>query len=71
MHLQSNAYKPSKAGGVDDGSTEVGVAYTGIDEAAVKAAMGENNNVADSVDPNVFSAVYAAGPVSGYSVKRI
>ena len=57
------AYKPSKAGGVDS-STEVGVAYTGIEGLTVKAAMGENNNVADSVDLNVFSAVYTAGPVS-------
>ena len=41
------AYKPSKGGGVES-STEIGVAYTGIEGLTVKAAMGENNTLLTS-----------------------
>ncbi len=57
------AYKPSKSGGLES-STEVGIAYTGIDGLTVKAAMGENNDLADQIDLSVFSAVYANGPIT-------
>ena len=57
------AYKPSKSGGLES-STELGVAFTGIDGLTVKAAMGENNAAADKIDLSVLSAVYAAGPIS-------
>ena len=57
------AYKPSKSGGLES-STEVGVAYTGFEGLTIKAAMGENNAAADKIDLSVFSAVYAAGPLS-------
>jgi outer membrane protein OmpU len=57
------AYKPAKSGGLE-ASTEVGIAYTGIDGLTIKAAMGENNNAADKIDLSVFSANYAMGPMT-------
>jgi outer membrane protein OmpU len=57
------AYKPAKSGGLE-ASTEVGIAYTGIDGLTIKAAMGENNDAADKIDLSVFSANYAMGPMT-------
>jgi outer membrane protein OmpU len=57
------AYKPAKGTPLES-STEIGIAYTGIEGLTVKAAMGENNDAADKLDLNVFSAVYASGPIS-------
>ena len=57
------AYKPSKGTPLES-STEIGVAYTGFEGLTIKAAMGENNDAADKIDLSVFSAVYAAGPIS-------
>jgi outer membrane protein OmpU len=57
------AYKPAKGTPLES-STEIGIAYTGIEGLTVKAAMGENNDNADKLDLNVFSAVYASGPIS-------
>jgi outer membrane protein OmpU len=57
------AYKPAKGTPLES-STEIGIAYTGIDGLTVKAAMGENNDAADKLDLNVFSAVYSNGPIS-------
>ena len=57
------AYKPAKGTPLES-STEIGVAYTGIEGLTVKAAMGENNDSADKLDLNVFSAVYSNGPIS-------
>jgi outer membrane protein OmpU len=57
------AYKSAKGTPLES-STEIGIAYTGIDGLTVKAAMGENNDVADKLDLNVFSAVYSNGPIS-------
>ena len=57
------AYKPSKGTALES-STEIGVAYTGIEGLTVKAAMGENNTAADQIDLSVFSANYAAGPIT-------
>ena len=57
------AYKPAKGTPLES-STEIGIAYTGIEGLTVKAAMGENNDAADKLDLNVFSAVYANGPIS-------
>ena len=58
------AYKPSKAAAVLQSSTEIGIAYTGIEGLTVKAAMGENNDAADQIDLTVFSANYAMGPIT-------
>ena len=57
------AYKPSKGTALES-STEIGIAYTGIEGLTVKAAMGENNTLADQIDLSVFSANYAAGPIT-------
>ena len=57
------AYKPAKGTPLES-STEIGIAYTGIEGLTIKAAMGENNDAADKLDLNVFSAVYANGPIS-------
>ena len=57
------AYKPSKGTALES-STEIGIAYTGIEGLTVKAAMGENNTAADQIDLSVFSANYAAGPIT-------
>ena len=60
------SYDPSK--GTDlQSSTEVGVAYTGMEGLTVKAAMGENNEAADQIDLSVMGITYAMGPVTvGY-----
>jgi outer membrane protein OmpU len=60
------AYSPSK--GTDlQSSTEIGVAYTGMEGLTVKAAMGENNTQADQIDLSVLGITYAMGPVTvGY-----
>ncbi len=57
------AYIPSKGTPLES-STEIGVVYTGIDGLTVSAAMGENNTAADKIDLSVFSANYAAGPIT-------
>jgi outer membrane protein OmpU len=60
------AYSPSK--GTDlQSSTEIGIAYTGMEGLTVKAAMGENNTAADQIDLSVMGITYAMGPVTvGY-----
>ena len=60
------AYDPSK--GTDlQSSTEIGIAYTGMEGLTVKAAMGENNEAADQIDLSVLGVTYAMGPVTvGY-----
>ena len=60
------SYDPSK--GTDlQSSTEVGVAYTGMEGLTIKAAMGENNEAADQIDLTVMGITYAMGPVTvGY-----
>ena len=60
------AYDPSKGSDLQS-STEIGVAYTGMEGLTVKAAMGENNELADQVDLSVLGITYAMGPVTvGY-----
>jgi outer membrane protein OmpU len=60
------AYKPSKGTALQS-STEIGVAYTGMEGLTVKAAMGENNTAADQIDLSVMGITYAMGPVTvGY-----
>ncbi len=64
------AYKPSKGTPLQS-SSELGIAYTGIDGLTVKAAMGENNDAANQADLSVFSAVYTTGPISvGYQANE-
>ena len=64
------AYSPSK--GTDlQSSTEIGVAYTGMEGLTVKAAMGENNDAAAQIDLTVFSLKYAMGPITvGYQANE-
>ena len=57
------SYDPSKGSDLES-STEIGIQYTGIEGLTVSAAMGENNEAADQIDLSVFSANYAAGPIS-------
>ena len=57
------AYDPSKGSDLES-STEIGIQYTGIEGLTVSAAMGENNEAADQIDLSVFSANYAAGPLT-------
>ena len=60
------SYDPSKGSDLQS-STEIGVAYTGMEGLTVKAAMGENNEAADQVDLSVLGITYAMGPVTvGY-----
>jgi len=64
------AYKPSKGTALQS-STEMGIAYTGLEGLTLKAAMGENNTAADQIDLSVFSAVYAMGPITiGYQANE-
>ena len=60
------AYDPSKGSDLQS-STEIGIAYTGMEGLTVKAAMGENNTAADQIDLSVMGITYAMGPVTvGY-----
>ena len=60
------SYDPSKGSDVQS-STEVGIAYTGMEGLTIKAAMGENNEAADQIDLSVMGITYAMGPVTvGY-----
>jgi len=64
------AYKPSKGTALQS-STEIGIAYTGMEGLTVKAAMGENNTAADQIDLSVLSINYAMGPISvGYQTNE-
>jgi outer membrane protein OmpU len=64
------AYKPSKGTALQS-STEIGVAYTGMEGLTVKAAMGENNTAADQIDLSVMGITYAMGPVTvGYQANE-
>ena len=64
-------HDPSKGGDLQS-STEVGIAYTGMEGLTVKAAMGENNEAADQIDLSVMGITYAMGPVTvGYQSNRI
>ena len=65
------AYKPSKGTALQS-STEIGIAYTGMEGLTVKAAMGENNTAADQIDLSVLSINYAMGPISvGYQTNEV
>ena len=60
------SYDPSKGSDLQS-STEVGIAYTGMEGLTIKAAMGENNEAADQIDLSVMGITYAMGPVTvGY-----
>ena len=60
------AYKPAKGTPLES-STEIGIAYTGMEGLTVKAAMGENNDASDQLDLTVMSINYAMGPITvGY-----
>tara|TARA_S200000501_G_scaffold282571_1_gene266723 strand:+ start:1079 stop:2020 length:942 start_codon:yes stop_codon:yes gene_type:complete len=64
------AYKPAKGTPLES-STEIGVAYTGIEGLTVKAAMGENNDAADQIDLSVMGITYAMGPITvGYQTNE-
>ncbi len=64
------AYKPANGTPLES-STEIGVAYTGIEGLTVKAAMGENNDAADQIDLSVMGITYAMGPITvGYQTNE-
>ena len=54
------AYEPSRGTTQVDSSTEIGVAYTGIDGLTIGAATGENNAAAASLDISNMYVKYAA-----------
>ena len=61
------SYTPSNKATSIDSSTEAGVLYTGIEGLSVYAAMGENNDAANSADLSAFAATYAMGAITlGY-----
>ena len=62
MELKAS-YSPSGTG-VIEGSTEVGVKYTGVEGLTIYAAMGENNDAAQAIDNTIFAANYATGAIT-------
>ena len=61
------SYTPSNTTTSIDSSSELGVLYTGIDGLSVYAAMGENNDAANSADLSAFAVKYAMGAITvGY-----
>jgi outer membrane protein OmpU len=62
-------YTPSHTTGAVEGSLEYGVHYTGIDGLDLYAAMGENNDAANSSDTSMLAAKYTMGAMTiGYQV---
>ena len=62
MELKAS-YNPSGTG-VIEGSTEIGVKYTGVEGLTIYAAMGENNDAAQAIDNTIFAANYATGAIT-------
>ena len=62
-------YTPSNGTAAVEGSLEYGVHYTGIDGLDLYAAMGENNDAANSSDTSMLAAKYTMGAMTiGYQV---
>ena len=67
------SYVPSHTTGAVEGSVDYGVKFTpsAIDGLDVYAAMGENNDAANSADVSMMAVNYASGPLSvGYQVNE-
>ena len=65
------SYVPSHTTGAVEGSVDYGVKYTGVEGLTVYAAMGENNDAANSADVSMAAAIYTAGALSvGYQVNE-
>ena len=65
------SYIPSDGTSSVDSSLDYGVLYTGIDGLSIYAAMGENNDAANSADLSMFAAVYSAGAFTvGYQMNE-
>ena len=66
------SYTPSNGTSSIDSSSEMGVLYTGIDGLSVYAAMGENNDAANSADLSNFAVKYAMGSITvGYQNNEV
>ncbi len=67
------SYVPSHTTGAVEGSVDYGVKFTpsAIDGLDVYAAMGENNDAANSADVSMMAVNYTSGPLSvGYQVNE-
>jgi len=66
------SYTPSNTTASIDSSSEIGALYTGIDGLSVYAAMGENNDAANSADLSNFAIKYAMGAITvGYQNNEV
>ena len=65
------SYVPSDGTTAVDSSMDYGLLYTGVDGLSVYAAIGENNNAANSADLSMFGVKYAMGAITvGYQVNE-
>ncbi len=65
------SYVPSDGTVAVDSSMDYGLLYTGVDGLSVYAAIGENNNAANSADLSMFGVKYAMGAITvGYQVNE-
>lgn len=65
------SYTPSNGATALDSSMDYGLMYTGMEGLTLYAAMGENNNAANSVDNTIFGVKYAMGAFTiGYQVNE-
>jgi outer membrane protein OmpU len=65
------SYVPSDGTTAVDSSMDYGLLYTGVDGLSVYAAIGENNDAANSADLSMFGVKYAMGAITvGYQVNE-
>jgi outer membrane protein OmpU len=65
------SYVPSDGTVAVDSSMDYGLLYTGVDGLSLYAAIGENNNAANSADLSMFGVKYAMGAITvGYQVNE-
>ena len=65
------SYAPSDGASALDSSMDYGLMYTGMEGLTLYAAMGENNNAANSVDNTIFGVKYAFDAFTiGYQVNE-
>ena len=66
------SYTPSNKATSIDSSSEIGALYTGVDGLSVYAAVGENNDAANSADLSNFAVTYAMGAITvGYQNNEV
>ena len=64
-------YTPSHTTGAVDGSSDIGIHYTGVENLDVYAALGENNNASNAADVSALAIKYTMGAISvGYQVNE-